>query len=159
MAEYTVPEGYRLQPEEEYYDTQVMLDDLRTLVLRLARALRKTNDDTDLVERAMDYLSRKGLMPSSLRRAEVLNRAVNRSWERFKAQLECEADTQLLNWLEHACGEFIFSRIADLPATTSHFEITDTGERSDDDTVRASTLRDAINAAMKRWPAKEERDV
>ncbi|MBW0450884.1 hypothetical protein [Paraburkholderia phenoliruptrix] len=47
--------------------TDALVDDLSTLVVRLASALRKTLPDSDLPVKALDYLYRKDLSPSVLR--------------------------------------------------------------------------------------------
>lgn len=47
-------------------DTQI-LDDLSTLVVRLVRALRKVDPDSDLPGKALGYLHRKNLAPAVLR--------------------------------------------------------------------------------------------
>mgnify|MGYP001567229262 CR=1 FL=1 len=49
------------------FDTET-LDDLAALVRRLAHSLRKAAPDNDLPEKALDYLLRKGLQGSPLRK-------------------------------------------------------------------------------------------
>jgi hypothetical protein len=46
-----------------------VVDDLKTLVVRLAQSLRKSAPDNDLPAKALDYVRRKGLYPSPLRTA------------------------------------------------------------------------------------------
>lgn len=43
------------------------VDDLVTLVVRLAHSLKKAQPDNGLPSKALDYLQRKGLQPSALR--------------------------------------------------------------------------------------------
>lgn len=89
-AAQSAPAGYRLQPLAEFDAMRSQLttvDDLAALVARLARVMRKANVRPDLTDSAMDYLNRKGIAPSPLRRAEASDRAVAASWERFKAEM------------------------------------------------------------------------
>lgn len=80
-AAVVAPEGWKLVPLEptlaEIADgiraipaptaLTPVVDDLRTLVARLANSLRKAAPDNDLPDKALDYLQRKGLAPSALR--------------------------------------------------------------------------------------------
>jgi hypothetical protein len=52
-------------------DSERLVDDLAALVRQLVRALSKANADSPLIERAMDYLKRKGLQGSPLRAVEL----------------------------------------------------------------------------------------
>lgn len=51
----------------EAAEAEALLDDLSTLVVRLAHALRKASPDNGLPVKAMEYLYRKDLAPSVLR--------------------------------------------------------------------------------------------
>lgn len=57
--------------QEDYAALERDADDLVALVQRLARALRKAKPDSDLPEKALDYLRRKNLQGSPLRDADA----------------------------------------------------------------------------------------
>ena len=46
------------------------VDDLAALVARLAHSLRKTAPDNELSGKAMDYLAKHGIAPSTLREVQ-----------------------------------------------------------------------------------------
>lgn len=56
------------QAQKDYAELERVTDDLAVLVLRLARSLRKAAPDNDLSTKALDYLRRKGLKASPMRK-------------------------------------------------------------------------------------------
>jgi phage gpG-like protein len=58
--------------QEDYAKLERVTDDLTALVARLAHSLRKAAPDNDLPAKALDYLCRKGLQGSPLRKVANL---------------------------------------------------------------------------------------
>lgn len=54
--------------QKEYAEIEKVADDLATLVRHLVRYIQKTAPDKELTDKALDYLKRKGLQGSPLRK-------------------------------------------------------------------------------------------
>jgi len=69
-----IPECQRCEEAaKDYEELEKVVDDLAQMVKRLARALRKSNPDTELPAKALDYLKRKELLGSPLREVPNAN--------------------------------------------------------------------------------------
>lgn len=102
-----------------------VVDDLKTLVIRLAYSLRKAAPDNDLPAQALDYVRRKGLYTSPLRTDAIPEGCTPAEVQALRV------DAERYRWLrdrnsqmyDHPAGIFTATRITNPDGSFSHNDL------------------------------------